>query len=210
MKKLLLIALALMLPAGAIAQVTQETHCYSWENDATVLGAYNPQYMFLANTTAYAFDGMKSLEIYETGGTSTPQAYVAWVTDLAEGDVVTATIKTWDPSTGGNPSVRIWAHWTNVGALTIDDYYGSAAGSNTYSGGTEWVELGYTWTVDAIHAGMGLVVEIRPYNATPWAGSNWVDYLCVTHPSTANLLFPGYTVVNATDGTWGAVKGMYR
>ncbi|MFO7609907.1 MAG: hypothetical protein R6X35_12065 [Candidatus Krumholzibacteriia bacterium] len=206
MKKLLLVVLALTLPVAALAQ---ETHCYGWENGETVLGTYLPDYMYLANTDAYAYEGTRSLEIYETGGTSTPQAYVAWITDLVEGDVVTATFQTWDPTAGSNPSLRIWGHWTNVGG-DINSYNSSASGGSTYSGGEGWIELGFTWTVDALHAGMGLVVEARPYNGTPWVGSVWMDHVCVTRPATATLHFPGYTVVGDRDSSWGQVKGLYR
>lgn len=207
MKKLLLIALAITLPATALAQMEQD--CYGWEDGATVLGTYNPQYMFLANSVAQAYLGTHSLEIYETGGATTPQAYVAWITPLYTGQTVTVTLQTYDLSTGGNPSVRIWGHWTPVGGDVLS-YNSSAGGSNTYSGGTTWTPLTYTWTCDALHNGMGLVIEVRPYNATPWLGSNWVDQICVTHPGLSAVVFPDQQIVPATDSTWGSVKGLYR
>ena len=206
MKKLLMIVAALCLTASVAA--AQDPFCYSWEDGGTVLGAYLPDFMYLANDGSQAYHGSYSLEIYETGGTGTPQAYVAWITGLREGDTVSASIWTYDPSIGANPSVRIWGHWTLAGG-TIDDYYGSAGGNNTYSGGESWVELTQTWTAGAANDGMGLVVEIRPYNSSPWAGSNWVDYLCITKPENAFLYFPGGTV-SAGDSSWGAVKALFQ
>ncbi len=205
MKKLILIVLAVM--ASASLAVAQETDCYGWEDGGTVLGAYLPDSMYLANTNAQAFDGTASLEIYEIDAVGTPQAYVAWITNLVENDVVSATIQTYDVIVN-NPSVRIWGHWTTVGG-GINDYFGSAGGNNTYSGPDGWMELSQSWTVDAAHAGMGLVIEIRPYNATPFTGSNWIDHLCVTHPTDALVQFPGGPV-GTESTTWGTVKALYN
>jgi hypothetical protein len=186
-KTLLPLFLSLSLVAG-LAQA-QTTECYSWENGATVLGTYLPEYMYLANTDAEAYDGSHSLEIYETGGTGTPQAYVAWIDGLQVGDSVYAIIQTLDLITS-NPSLRIWGHWTPVGG-DVNSYHSSASGNSTYSGGESWVPLDYTFVVPDNDEIGGLVVEIRPYNGTPWTGSNWVDNLCVTAPDHATIHFPG-------------------
>ncbi len=206
MKKLFLIMLAIIVSAS-FAMAQDETDCYSWEDGGTYISSYLPDDMFVANTTDQAYDGTHSLEIYEIGTTGTPQAYVAWITNLVEGDMVSASIQTLD-LIDGNPSVRIWGHWTDPS--DIDAYIGSAGGNSTYSGGsTDWVELTQDWTVDAAHAGNGLVIEVRPYNADPFTGSNWVDYLCVTHPASANVQFPGGSV--ATEPTsWSTVKALYQ
>lgn len=210
MKKLLLVALMVVASASwAVA----EQHCYDWEDNGTILGAYLPEYMTVTNDASQNYPTGTpghALEVLESGPvyTSTPQAYVAWITDTAEGDVITATIQTLDTSIGANPSCRIWGHWTNVGG-DINSYNSSAGGSSTYSGGADWVPLSYTWTVDAAHAGMGLVVEIRPYNGTTGVGTNWVDHLCIDHPATCSVQFPGGPVP-AEDTSWGAVKTLYR
>jgi hypothetical protein len=172
-----------VLPAGVV--------CYGWENGDTVLGVFAPDLMYYANTDAEAYEGNRSLEIYKTAEGTTPQAYVAWITDLRTGDDVTASVMTLD-LIPGNPSVRIWGHWTPAGG-DVDSYAGSASGNQQYSGSEEyeWVELSHTWSVPADRDGQGLVVEIRPYNAPPWEGTNWVDFLCVTAPAHATVHFPG-------------------
>ena len=208
MKALFTLVAAMTLLAG-VAMAQQDTFCYGWEDGGTVLGAYLPDDIFLANTTDQAYEGSNSLEIYEIGTNGTPQAYVAWLTGLHEGDSVTATIETLD-LVDGNPSCRIWGHWTFPGG-TIDDYQGSASGNNTYSGGsTDWVPLDYTWTVDAAHEGSGLVVEIRPYNSTPFDGSNWIDNLCITKPVDAYLYFPGTGPVGVQNQSWTNVKALFN
>lgn len=189
MRTLLSILIALTMAAG-LAQATQNL-CYGWEDGGTVLGAYLPEYMYIANTDAQAYEGDYSLEIYETGGTGTPQAYVAWISGLYEGDQVSASVQTLDYTTGSTyPSVRIWAHYTEIGG-DVNSYAGSASGPAAFSGGADWVELSHTWTHPAGRDGAGLVIEIRPYNSSPWAGSNWVDYLCVIAPDHATIHFPG-------------------
>jgi hypothetical protein len=206
MKSLLLVIGALALTVG-LATAQQDPHCYGWEDGGTVLGAYLPDLMYLANTDAEAFEGSSSLEIYKNASGSTPQAYVAWVTGLQEGDEVSASVMTLD-LIEGNPSVRIWGHWTAVDG-SIDDYAGSAGGNDTYSGGEGWVELTHAWTVPADRDGQGLVIEIRPYNGDPYEGSNWVDQLCVSIPTGAWLYFPGGTVA-AEGPSWTAVKSLFR
>ena len=186
MRTLLAIVLALSLTAG-VAQA-QQNLCYGWEDGGTVLSAYLPGILYVANTGDQYYEGSRSLEIYKNADGGTPQAYVAWITNLQAGDQVTATVQTLDLITG-NPSVRIWGHWTPVGG-DVNSYSGSASGSATYSGGVDWTELGYTWTVPVERDGEGLIVEIRPYNASPWAGSNWIDYLCVIAPNHATIQFP--------------------
>jgi hypothetical protein len=202
-----LLTFVMLVGLAASPALAQETHCYGWEDGGVVLGAYLPDNMYLANTDAQAYEGSYSLEVVEIAGSSTPQAYVAWITGLQEGDEITATIQTLDLITG-NPSLRIWGHWTTAGG-TIDDYAGSASGNGTYSGGEGWVELGYTWIAGASQIGGGLVVEIRPYNASPWEGTNWVDYLCVTAPDHVTIYFPGGTVGNE-DTSLSGVKALFR
>lgn len=209
MKKLLLVVLAIAASAS-LAAAAQETDCYGWEDNGVVLGAYLPEYMTTVNDGAVAYLGTHSLEVRESGPvyTSTPQAYVAWITNIKEGDVITATVHTYDPSLSANPSCRIWSHWTTVGG-DINSYYASIGGNNTYSGGTSWVPLSYSITVDAAHVGMGIVIEIRPYNGTTGVGSNWVDNLCIDHPDHCLVHFPGGPVP-AEDTSWGAVKTLYQ
>jgi hypothetical protein len=185
--------------------------CYSWENGGTVLGAYLPDQMVLANSADQARTGTRSLEVREiadSGGgySTTPQAYVAWVTGLHLGDVVTGTIYAWDPTASGNPSVRIWGHWTTPGG-DINSYLGSASGSNTYSSDYWLTPLTYSWT--ATTEGEGLVIEVRPYNGATGVGTNYVDDLCVTAPATATVWFPE-PVVSTETATWGAVKDLYK
>ena len=209
MKKLLMI-LAIMAIATGASQVTAQTpqtYCYGWEDQGDILGGYLLDQMFYATTTDNPRTDNYSLEIYEIEGSGTPNAYVAWVTGLVEGDVVDASFWTYD-EVDSNPSCRIWGAWTD--GSDINGFIGSAGGNNTYSGpGTEWIQLSWSWTVDATHAGQGLAIHIRPYNAAPWTGSNWVDDLCVVFPETATLEVPGGTVATE-NSSWGGVKSLYR
>jgi hypothetical protein len=189
MRTLVSILLAVSLAAGMAT--AQQNLCYSWEDGGTILGSYAPDLLYVANTTDQAFPdgGSRSLEIYKSASGTTPQAYVAWITDLQTGDEVTASIQTLDFTEGSNPSVRIWAHYTSAGG-DVNSYAGSASGPAGYSGGPDWVELSHTWVHPSGRDGEGLVIEIRPYNSDPYEGSNWVDYLCVIAPNHTTINFP--------------------
>lgn len=211
MRFLLTCVLALSLAAvGAVAQ----QHCYGWENGGTTLGdGYNMQYVYTANTDAEAYEGLHSLEIYESGGTTTPQAYVAWITNLQEGDQVTANVMTLDRTCGSTyPSLRIWAHYTPLDG-DIQSYAGSASGPSTYSGYQTpcdvWLPLEYTWTFPGGNDGGGLVIEIRPYNSGSFLGSNWIDNLCITAPEHCWVYFPG-GVVATENSSLSGVKALFR
>ena len=192
------------------------TYTYGWENGATMLGSYSPQIMYAANSTAQARTGTHSLEYYEIADpvsgswSGTPQAYVAWVTGLSVGDVVSATVYVWDNTPSGSPSCRIWGHWTPPGG-DINSYLASASGNNTYSSDLWVTPLSYSWT--ATTEGEGLVIEIRSYSGATGAGkTNYIDDLSVTIPDREGiqLYFPDEGPVATESTTWGAVKDLYQ
>jgi hypothetical protein len=204
MKTLLTVALLLLVAGAAQAQ---DTFCYSWEDNGDVLSCYLCENMTFYNDDTVASDGVRSLALAESDGTSTPQAYVAWITGLTEGDEVTVSFDVYDDTVGANPSIRIWGHYTLDG--DIDAYDGSAGGNSTYSGAVGgWENLAYTWTVAA--GKTNLCVEARPYDTAPYGPTFcWVDNVCVTAPAGAYIYFPGGTIP-AEDNTWSGVKALFR
>ncbi len=212
MKKLLLVGLAIVFSAST-AMAAKETLCYGWEDPtATTLGnGYNLSQMTISNSTAQFYDGSRSLEVWKSQAIAgTPQAYVAWITNLAPGDSVTAFVETYDTTVGTNPSVRIWGHWSD--SIDVNSYVSSASGNNTYSGSVTagWEGISYTWVATA--AATGLVVEIRGYNSStaPVMTPCYVDHLCITHAINSSVMFPGTTVVGVENSPWSSVKALYR
>jgi hypothetical protein len=57
------------------------------------------------------------------------------------------------------------------------------------------------------------VVEARLYS-TPSTSEDrtdyWIDYCCVTAPTTACIHFPPPEVSPVEDSTWGRIKEMFR
>jgi len=208
MKTLLTIVCVLTLAAVANAQ---ETHCYDWENPGDALGCYNCDNTTYLNDGTHTTNGSGALAATDLGG-STPQIFVAWIVGLVEGDEVTATADAWDNTVGANPSIRLWAHYTDD--VDINNYDGSTSQGSGYSGDTEWSELSHTWTIPADK--VALCIEARPYDSDPWPAVmpdnyNWMDNLCVTAPSGVYIYFPGGVVSNGDeDATWGAVKAMFK
>ena len=168
---------------------------YSWENGGTILGSYgnlsNPQNVGTTNGID-PYDGSAMLSISESPLGGTPQAYIAFIENLVENDVVTASYWGWDDTPGGSPSLRIWGGWASNGDIT--DYQGSASGSNGYTDGSGWSQLSYTWTVPS--GKEALVIQARLYSGSDDTTVFFIDSIAVTSPSTSMVTFPTPTAVS--------------
>jgi hypothetical protein len=211
----------------AVPAAGQIQHCYSWEDGGTILSHYGnlvddtnvtgPQTGSQGSslpgyTCPGAFDGDSYLHVAEEPHSGTPQAYVAFVTDLVQGDVVTVGFYGYDTTPDGSPSLRIWAHYGT--SDDVDSYQGSASGNDAYTAGTGWDYIEHTWTFDD---GAGtrdaLIIEARLYStpstSDPDHTDYWIDYICVTAPMTAGVQFPGSG--SPVDGSsWASIKSLYR
>ena len=166
-----------------------DVHTYGWEDGTgTILGSYGalvdpenvtgaqgghsgapyphvPPYDF---TVPGAHSGERYLKVVEQPHVSTPQAFLAWITGLEDGDTVSGSFWGYDIVPGGSPSQRIWGSYTTLGG-TIDDYAGSADGSAEYTdadGAWDQVpDAPYTWTFDSsLGTRDGLVIQSRLYS----------------------------------------------
>ena len=136
---------------------------YGWEDGGTVLGVYPAGEMIATNVGAPdpVHTGDRSLKLEDNSPSSTPQAYVAWIKNLQDGDVVTGSIFRYDVTPGVAPSARIWGHW-NDNPDDVMGYSGSASGNYDYGPGEGWDCTSYDWTVADGHT--GLVIEVRTYS----------------------------------------------
>jgi hypothetical protein len=203
--KTLLTIIAVVAFAGIANAQTQG--CYGWEDGGLALGEYGIV-EYGPTGSGYASEGIYSLAVRETGS-GTGQIYGAWIKNLNEGDVVDVSFDVYDDSEGSlYTSTRIWGHYALAGN-DINAYDGSASGNSTYSDGLGWNTLSYSWTIPA--GKTTLVVEIRPYGASPYdQGFNYVDNICVSvNNDNATIEFPGGTV-GSDDGTWSGVKALFR
>jgi len=137
---------------------------FDWEDGTSdALGVYGNA--VVANSTEQAHGGTHSLKVTETPLGGTPQAFVWWVTGLVDGDIITATFYVYDTTPSDEPSGRIWGHYTSD-PNDISTYSGSASGDTTYSDGSGWSQMTYTWTFADSGDDDGLVVETRIYSDT--------------------------------------------
>ena len=166
MKKLLTIAIAVLFCSASAFAALSWT--YGWEDGTgTALGTYGNA--IVSNSMEQAYEGTHSLKMIEDPLSGTPQAYVWWVTGLQDGDAVVADFYVYDTTPSASPSGRIWGHYTSD-PTNIYAYSGSAGGNSTYSDGSGWTNLSWTWIFDSSGgASDGLVVEARIYSA---AGAN--------------------------------------
>jgi hypothetical protein len=201
--------------------------CFSWEDGGTILGYYGnlvaPTNVMGPQTGSCgdcpggvyscpgASEGERYLHVRESPHSGTPQAYLAWITNLAQGDLVDASFCGYDITPGASPSLRIWAHYTTSG--DIEDYQGSASGLYDYTAGTGWDPVEYAWMFDD---GGGtrdaLVIEARLYSSPATSADStdyWIDDMCVTAPATAVIHFPE-PISPVEDTSWGRIKSMYR
>lgn len=207
MKLFVTLSVALLLvPATALAQT--QTLSYSWEDGGTILGSYGSNLVGEANvsgaqngsqgstTGPYTCPGANSgtyyLHVAEDPHTGTPQAFIAWITGLTDGDVVDASFFGYDITAGASPSLRIWGHYTD--SSDPSSYLGSAGGNEEYTDGSGWDDVAWSWTFDSdLGARSGLTIEARLYSTPatmdPDHTDYWIDDCTVTAPDTATIHF---------------------
>ena len=228
MRYLVVIAALTLLALPTHAEMTSY---YSWEPSCypAILGAYGNLVDAFTVTGAQmgsqgstlpdyecpgAVDGERYLHVAEDPHYSTPQAYVAWVTDLNDGDVVTAGFYAYDVTPGAAPSHRIWGHYSN--SVDVMTYLGSASGNSEYTAGIGWEYIEHTWTF-AGGDGNALVIKDRLYStprtSDPDHTDFWVDYVIVTSPDHSSQVFPGPGIPVGTPVEsvgWSKIKAFYR
>ena len=150
--------------------------------------------------------GTRMLQVSEDPHSGTPQAFVAFIENLSEGDLVTASFWGWDSTVAATPSMRLWGHYAFNG--DIDDYRGSAGGNSNYTVGAvngQWSQLSHTWTVAAGQE--ALVIEARLYSTPSTSSTNstsyWIDDLQVTAPDGATITIPVPEPTTLTFGLMG-------
>ena len=198
--------MSLLFLSGA-AQAATVT--YGWEDGGTVLGTYlDIEATNVDGLFNPVYSGDHSLYLLDQTASGTPQAYVGWITGLQNGDTVTAGFWVYDDTPGASPSGRIWGHYTDDSS-DIDSYAGSASGSSTYSDGTGWSYLEYTWTFDDGDSDdrTGLVIEARTYSDS--GAYIYVDNLTITAPDTATIITPATSAtVPVPASLWLAGSGI--
>ena len=179
-------------------EANMTTNNYSWEDYGTILGQRGNVSNAINVTSGYDSNwpgvvtprtGNRMLQLTENPVGGTPQAYIGWVTNLVDGDEVTASFYAWDSTDGASPSMRVYGHYTS--STNIYDYHGSAGGMTGYTTGTgEWSLATYTWTFDSSGGTRdALIIEARLYSGAS-GDTFWVDDEQIISPDTATVIFP--------------------
>jgi hypothetical protein len=198
MKSLLVFSLLFALWQPAVSSITET---FGWEGTQTILGSYGD--IIATIDTDPVYSGSQSLKLEDAAESGTPQAYVAWITGLSDGDQVTASFWRYDVTPAASPSCRIWGHW-NDDPADVYGHNGSAGGQDDYGPGTGWSLAEYTW--DVVEGHTGLVVEVRTYSE---AGAIiWIDDMTVTAPDGAAIVTPADAQAISQD-TWAAIKATF-
>lgn len=197
MKTVFIVVILLASSQMAFADITET---YGWEGTDTILGNYGDIIATIATDQFHS--GSQSLYLVDDAASGTPQAFVAWVVGLQDGDVVTGSFWRRDTTPGASPSCRIWGHW-NDDPGDINGYNGSASGQSDYGPGLGWDEATYTWTVEAGHT--GLVIECRTYSSP--GDAVWIDDMTIIAPDGATIYLPGYLALE--NSTWADIKAAF-
>jgi len=182
---------------------------YSWEDGGTILGSYG-NLVDVENVGPTdgvdPYDGDYMLTVSESPIDGTPQAFIGWVTDIEDGDEITACFYGYDDTPGGAPSMRIWGSWTDND--DINAYAGTAGGNdyggdeeNGYTAGTGWDQVCHTFSTDFMYngeqtwdSGEALIIQARLYSSSsgPDPEKYFIDLISVeTNSQTAMIQFPG-------------------
>ena len=174
---------------------------YSWEDGGVILGSYGNlvDAENVGETNGVApYSGDYMLTVSESPIDGTPQAFIAWVTDISEGDEITACFYGYDTTAGSSPSMRVWGNWTDND--DINAYAGTAGGNEEYTAGTGWDQVCWTFSTDFIYngeqtwdSGEGLVIQSRLYSSSsgPDPTKYFIDLVSVeTDSQTATIHFP--------------------
>ena len=183
---------------------TQQRSSYSWEDETgTILGSYgnlaNPANVG-ATSGISPYNGSRMLTVSESPIDGTPQAFIAWVTDLSAGQNIEACFYGYDNTPSSAPSLRIWGSWSANN--DIASYQGSADGNNDYTAGSGWSQVCHTFSTNQENwaSGEALVIQARLYSST--SGPNptvyFIDLVEVTAPEGATVNYPG-TSAGCTD-----------
>jgi len=176
------IALLGVAALGSVA-VADVSGSYDWEDGGTILGSYGN--LGYAANVANPMGTGNVLELHEDPVGGTPQAYVAWITGLTDGDIIDVSFLGLGHNDTGMSSTRIWGHYTTAGG-DITGYDGSAGGNSAYSG-AEWTLLAHSWTFNGDGGNHGgLVVEGRIYTTSGDNGSTYIDDINVNVIDTDN------------------------
>ncbi|HRQ74770.1 MAG TPA: GC-type dockerin domain-anchored protein [Phycisphaerales bacterium] len=177
---------------------------YGWEDGVgTVLGTSGN----IVDPTNVGFpepvnSGKRALRVTNQNHVGTPQVWVAFIENLEHGDVVEAKVFGYDEVPGGNPSLRIWAHYAISGDVFSNA--GSAGGNNTPTNGFGWEEISHTWTFDSAGGTRdALVIEVRLYSTPTDCTECSTDYyiddvtvnvICGSNPNLS-ITFPDWSMV---------------
>ncbi len=170
---------------------------YSWEDGGTILGSYgnlsDPANVGPTNGIT-PYDGDYMLTVSEYPISDTPQAFIAWVTDISDGDEITACFYGYDDTPGASSSMRVWGSWSDNNDIT--SYAGTADGNTDYTAGTGWDQVCHTFSTSQENweSGSALVVQARLYSSS--SATSAVQYFIdlvevTTSSSTATIHFPG-------------------
>ena len=203
MRNLLFVLLSVVFLASFAG--ADQTETFGWEDGVSTAlaftGSGDPPIIATVVTDPVHSD-VYSLELEDNASSGTPEAYVAWIKGLQDGDEVTGAFWRYDVTPSSSPSCRIWAHWNDdPDDIMVEN--GTAGGNSDYGEGLGWDETTYTWTVADGHT--GLVITARTYSS---AGDIvWIDDMTITAPDGAEIILPSAQAVESA--SWGRIKAQY-
>ena len=150
MRVLMIMAMIVLLTTGAAAQ---QTLSYGWEDGISTTFGSDGNVGGSANVTDLVHTGSHALYGFEAPLGGTPQMYLVWITNLVDGDEITASFWVYDVTPLASPSTRIWGHYTDEHYLdyTVNKrvprptgnrvHYAAPHGCYACAGADEWCAI---------------------------------------------------------------------
>lgn len=215
--KLVKLALTAAVVAAASSVNAMQVASYSWEDGKSVMTSHNSKGMNYENIkdASAARSGEHALLVQDLSHSrGTPNATLAWVHGLKDGDTITASFWVKDDSPKKAPSVRIWAHYTGdkVTQFKRDFFYPrdkkqpTLKHNTAYSAGNGWEKMSVTYSFNSfvISENKGLAIEVRFYDSkSAPTGEVLIDDITVaTSSATATIEFAGVSEVPVPAAAW--------
>ena len=171
------------------------SNTFSWEDgSSTILGSYgnlaNPANVGTTSGVS-PYVGSRMLTVSESPLDGTPQAFLAWVTNLSADQEIEACFYGYDTTPSASPSMRIWGSWSANNDIT--SYQGTANGNVDFTDGSGWDQICHTFSTNdnGWDSGEALVIQARLYSGSSDPTVYFIDAIHVIAPPGASLILPG-------------------
>ncbi len=147
--------------------VPQPLGSFGWEDEVSTAFNTTGNIVEIQNTGeingVLPYAGDRMLYLKQGSPSGTPQAWVAFIENLEDGDEVNVSMFAYDDEPDGNPGTRICAHGAISGdpSSVVNQFGGQ---NQTFTSGIGWEQLNETWVFDSLGGQRdAMMIQVRLY-----------------------------------------------